>query len=224
MVARFGSTRQRPGYLTFRLISQPLALPPAVVVVVVPRKRSRSMRKLPCQELLTINYSSRYPSLPCSGRSPPLLMQMTAGPAGSERSTRHLLTVTRRSLAERAAKAKGKERRREAAIRYRGEARIATNLHFIARVRDRLATPPARHGSLFVSYLPRHPTSFTDTDTRCVVVRVTQGWLSILVASIGVAKEKNDRMKRGRVALRRDSRRCFHCLTFIFSCCKSDRR
>lgn len=38
---------------------------PLAVVVSVPRKRSRSMRKLPRQELLTINYSraSRYPRL-----------------------------------------------------------------------------------------------------------------------------------------------------------------
>lgn len=52
------------GYLTFRLISHRFASL-AVVVVAVPRKRSRSMRKLPRQELLTINYSraSRYPRL-----------------------------------------------------------------------------------------------------------------------------------------------------------------
>lgn len=56
------------------------------------------MRKLPCQELLTINYSSRYPRLratPFSGRSPPLLMQMTTGPAArGHRATQALATYS----------------------------------------------------------------------------------------------------------------------------------
>jgi hypothetical protein len=162
------------------------------------------MRKLPCQELLTINYSSRYPSLLCSGRSPPLLMQMTAGPAGSERSTRHLLTVTRRSLAERAANEKGKERGREAGIRYRGEARIATNLHFIARSRDRLATPL---GSDLYSFPIYHVTRHPSTQTR-IVIRVTRACFSIFAASINVGEE--------RLGMERDFRRCFNSDIHIF--------
>lgn len=106
-------------------------------VVVVPRKRSRSMRKLPRQELLTINYSSRYTLSLRSGRSPPLLMQMTAEPAGSERSTRHLLTVTGDlwETRDRGAREGGREREREEGrgrpgSQYRGGGRSANCREF----------------------------------------------------------------------------------------------
>lgn len=131
-------------------------------VVVVPRKRSRSMRKLPRQELLTINYSSRYTLSLRSGRSPPLLMQMTAEPAGSERSTRHLLTVTGDlwETRDRGAREGGRERERgEGAgvrvpnIEGEDEARIATNLHFIARARDRLPGSPLALSRIFIRFL-----------------------------------------------------------------------
>lgn len=98
------------------------------------------MRKLLRQELLTINYSSRYPNL----LVPPLLMQMTAKPAGSFgthalSNTHHLLTVTPIQ------RVNGKLPR-QANSRY--WPRIAAHLHFITRTQDRLPLLPA---SLFLS-------------------------------------------------------------------------
>lgn len=89
------------------------------------------MRKLPQQELLTINYSFRYPNF----SAPPLLMQMTVEPAGSFGAhalpnTRHLLTVT---LIQRT---NGKVSRR---VKLRYWPRIGAHLHFIAAHRRQTA-------------------------------------------------------------------------------------
>lgn len=102
------------------------------------------MRKLLRQELLTINYSSRYPNL----LVPPLLMQMTAKPAGPfgahvrvRSNTHHLLSVM-------------PIRRVNGKLPWQANSRywprIGTHLHFITRTQDRL---PFLSGSLFVSSL-----------------------------------------------------------------------
>lgn len=162
-----------------------------VVAVVVPRKRSRSMRKLPRQELLTINYSSRYTLSLRSGRSPPLLMQMTAEPAGSERSTRHLLTVTRGSLGD---EGQGGPREGEGeGVRVpniEGEARIAANLHFIARARDRLPGSLLAPSRIFIRFLfsTTLPTTIDNACTRRhgIVIRIARERLSIFATSINI--------------------------------------
>ena len=130
----------------------------AAVVSVVLRKRSRSMRKLPWQELLTINYSSRYPlaspflgalrRYSCKWRWSP------RAPRTPRAGTRHLLTVTQGSRGTR------NDEKRSVRVPIpggEGEARIAANLHFIARARDRLPTP-SRSDLYSFSYLLALPT------------------------------------------------------------------
>lgn len=81
------------------VLPSPIVVPPVFLfaVDVVPRKRSRSMRKLPRQELLTINYSSRYP-LASPFRALSTVTHANDGRARGLRTlragTRHLLTVT----------------------------------------------------------------------------------------------------------------------------------
>lgn len=92
------------------------------------------MRKLLRQELLTINYSSRYPNLSVA----PLLMQMT------QRSPRALFGFSRSpySLLPPIQRVNGKVGWKRRLSRYWPP--IAAHLHFITtRTRGRLSLPPA---------------------------------------------------------------------------------
>lgn len=134
--------RYQGSYLTFRLIScrHPLPQPPCpesppfpYFSLLVPEETLRSMRKLLRQELLTINYSSRYPNLSVA----PLLMQMT------QRSPRALFGFSRTpySLLPPIQRVNGKVGWKRRLSRYWPP--IAAHLHFITtRTRGRLSLPP----------------------------------------------------------------------------------
>lgn len=147
--------RYQGSYLTFRLIScrHPLPQPPCpesppfpYFSLLVPEETLRSMRKLLRQELLTINYSSRYPNLSVA----PLLMQMT------QRSPRALFGFSRSpySLLPPIQRVNGKVGWKRRLSRYWPP--IAAHLHFITtRTRGRLSLPPAPP-----SFPPPRPATF----------------------------------------------------------------